>query len=427
MWLNKSWGVIELETMKSGVIIIGGGIAGLSCARQLADKGLDFLVLESSDQVGGRMRTDIVEGFRLDRGFQVFLTRYPEARRILDLPALSLRPFVPGAMIRFDGRFHTISDPWRRPLGALASLLNPIGSIADKLRVAAVRSRVLRGRLEDLFEEPETTTLEALRNAGFSSSMIERFFRPFLGGIFLERDLETSSRMFSFVFRMFSSGDACLPAHGIQAIPDQVASALPPERIRTGVRVASITDGFVTLEDGERIEAAATVVATDAPTAAKLLGEDLPSAGTGVTCLYFAARSAPIKAPILVLNGDGTGPINNLCFPTRVAPGYGPGGSELVSVAVLGADKEEKDLLGSVSEQLHEWFGQEVDGWRHLRTYRIPYALPSQIPPALSVPEREVRVRPGVFICGDHRDNASIQGAMVSGRRAADAVAEFLM
>lgn len=408
--------------MTVDVVIVGAGLAGLCCARQLVGRGIRPVILEASDGVGGRIRTDIVDGFRLDRGFQVFLTSYPEARAVLNYEALKLRAFRPGACIRYGGHFYRLADPWRRPWAGLRSIFSPIGTLADKLRVARLRSRTLAGTLEDRFRDPETTTLQGLRDEGFSESMIERFFRPFLGGIFLERELQTSSRMFRFVFRMFSQGDACLPSDGMEAIPRQIASQLPEGTIRLGTRVAGVEPGRVRLENGDALDTRAVVVATDGPTAMHLLGEKQTASGQAVTCLYFAAPSSPVCEPILVLNGEGRGPINNLCVPTDVAPTYATHGQALVSVTVLGDSSDEASLKAAVTQQLTEWYGSVVASWRFLRLYRIAYALPSQVPPALAEPQRPVRWASGLFVCGDHRDQASIQGAMVSGRRAAEAV-----
>lgn len=412
--------------MTYDVIIVGAGLAGLCCALRLQREGLRPLLLEASDGVGGRIRTDVVEGFRLDRGFQVFLTSYPEARDRLNFETLRLRPFLPGALIRHGGRLHELTDPWRRPLTALRSLFSPVVSFGDKVRVARLRSRSLRGTIEERFRDPETTTLQALRDDGFSAATIDRFFRPFLGGIFLDRELDTSSRMFHFVFRMFSLGDACLPADGMEAIPRQLASGLPTDSVRLGARVEGVHPNSVRLETGEEINGRAIVVATEGAGAAQLLGGAIPSSGQGVTCLYFAAKSAPIEQPILVLNGEGHGPVNNLCVPTTVAPSYGPPDQSLVSVTVLGIPTHLERLQSEVREQLGQWFGTAVKDWRHLRTYCLPYALPGQAAPALALPQRPVRVQSGVYVCGDHRDHGSIQGAMVSGRRAAEAVIEDL-
>jgi phytoene dehydrogenase-like protein len=255
--------------------------------------------------------------------------------------------------------------------------------------------------------------------------MMDRFFRPFFGGIFLDRSLTSSSRMFDFVFRMLSLGSTSLPAQGMGAITEQLAARLPPDSIFTGRNVASVAPNEVVLESGEKRPARAVVVASEGPEAARLV-ESLPKPGSrDVTCLYFAAERAPVAQPILVLNGEDEGPVNNLCVPSTVAPAYAPAGQALVSVTVLEVDgRDEASLEADVRRQLEGWFGDAVRDWRHLRTYRIAHALPDQTPPALEPPEREIKLSSGLFVCGDHRDNASINGAMVSGHRTAEAVLE---
>ena len=402
------------------VTIIGGGLSGLCCARRLHEAGVSFQLLEGSEEVGGRVRTDEVDGFLLARGFQVLLTAYPEAQEILDYDALNLARFAPGALVRYRGRFHRFTDPWRSPRHLFATASSPIGSLTDKLRVARLRSRVCRSSLDKLFQRPETTTINALRQEGFSQRFIESFFRPFLGGVFLEPDLNTSSRMFDFVFRMFATGNVVLPAGGIGEIARQITNKLPDETLRTGASVETFEGTTVRLSSGEMLQAGAVVIACEAPVAAKLLVDPAPPRGRGVTCVYFAAERPPIEEPILVLNGDGVGPINNLCVPSQVAPTYAPAGQALVSVTVLGLP--DGDVEASVRKQLLDWFGPDVIAWRHLRTYRIPYALPSQAPPALSPVEKSATRGDHLFVCGDYLDTASIQGAMVSGRRAAECV-----
>ena len=408
------------------VVVVGAGLAGLSCARQLQSAGVEVVVLEASDDIGGRVRTDEVDGFLLDRGFQVLLTAYPECRRQLDYDSLALQGFYPGAQIRLGDGFHTVADPWRRPLAGLLGALAPIGSWRDKLRVARLRRRLLGSDLEVVFSRPEMTTLQALVEEGFSSSMVDRFFRPFLGGIFLERELETSSRMFEFVYKMFSSGATALPAAGMQAIPRQLAEALAAPAIRMKTRVEEIRAGRVRVDSGEWVEGDAVVVASALP--------EGPEPPTGMTttswcstvCLYFSAPESPLSRPILVLNGDGKGPVNNLCVPSQVASTYAPADRELISASVIGGTVSEamsdRDLETTVRVQLREWFGAVVDSWELLKLYRVRHALPRQAPPCLEPPQRPVALEPRLYVCGDHRDNASIHGAMVSGRRAAAAV-----
>ena len=403
-------------------VVVGAGVAGLCCARELHAAGLDVLVLERKDGPGGRVRTDVVDGFLLDRGFQVLLTAYPEARRALDYERLGLRAFESGALIRHGNRFVRLADPFRHPLRALESLRDAPGSVPDKLRVARLRRRLARGSINEILTAPQVTTAEALRLEGFSSGLVDSFFRPFLGGIFLDPALETSSRLFAFVFKMFSEGEAALPAAGMQAIPRQLAEGLPEAAVRYGATVESAGPGEVVLAGGERIAAASVVVAADGHEAARLIAVEAPGAH-GVTTLYYAAERSPVGEPLLVLDGDGDGPVNDLCVPSDVAPSYAPPGAALVSATVLGVPAlDDAALDEAVRAQLRGWFGAQVDAWRLLRALRLPFALPAQPPAALTPAERPVRLHEGLFVCGDHRDTASLQGAMLSGRRAAAAV-----
>jgi phytoene dehydrogenase-like protein len=405
------------------VVIVGAGLAGLACGVELTAAGVTCEVLEASGDVGGRVRTDEVEGFLLDRGFQVLLTAYPEARRLLDYEALDLRRFFPGAVIRSGGRFRRLADPWRRPLAGVGGVLSGAVSPADALRIARLRARVRRGTLEELRSHPERSTLERLRLEGFSQAIVHRFFRPFFGGVFLDPGLDTTDRQLEFVFRMFAAGDIAVPSAGMGEIPRQLASRLPAGSVRLGVRVESVDGSSVRLTGGGSVEAAAVVVAADATDVRALI--DLPDTvrWRGVTCLYFAADRPPIAGPVLVLDGDGGGPVNNLCVMSEVSPGYSPAGRSLVSVTCLGPEAGGDEALErAVRTQLRSWFGPSVGGWRHLRTYRIERALPDQRPPTPGPGAIPVRLRERLYVCGDYRADGSINGAMASGRAAAEAV-----
>jgi len=408
------------------VAIVGGGLAGLACALELAAGGAHPLVLEAGDEVGGRVRTDVhEEGFLLDRGFQVLLEAYPECRRLLDYEALELRPFYPGAMVWTGDGFTRFADPYRRPGDAMATLASPLGSFADKLRITHLRKEVRAGSPEGLLSGPDITIREDLEAAGFGEEMIRGFFRPFFGGVLLNPELSDSSRIFRYIFRMFSEGDISIPARGMGEIPRQLARRLPPDSLRTGARVASTTEGGVRLESGEEIPAQAVVLATEGPEAARLHSGISAPGSKGVSCLYFQAPEPPVEEPILVLNGSGSGPVNNLAVMNRISPHYAPEGENLVSVTCIEADAAgEERLEEAVRGQLRDWYGGVVDTWRLLRSYRIPHAQPSQPPGVLEPAERPVRLDGSLFICGDHRETASLQGALHSGRRAAQAVLE---
>lgn len=379
-------------------IVVGAGVSGLACARRLREAGLSTLVLEASDGVGGRVRTDEVDGFRLDRGFQVLPTAYPEARAILDYERLRLRPFERGAVVRSNGRFRRIADPRRSPLVALRALGSRLVSPRDALPMV----RLLRGGDE------ETTTREALEASGVSPALADSFLAPFLRGIFLERELSTSRRFLDFVLEAFSAGPAAVPERGMGEIAEQLAEGTD---VRLGASVAAVSPGTVGLADGEELGARTVVVA------AAGLVDDAPAGWNGVTCLYFDAPEPPLPGAWLVLDGEGDGPVNNLSVLTEVSPAYGPPGRALVSASVLGTDEPDEE---AVRRQIAGWFGATVRDWRLLRTYPIEHALPAW--PAGTSFEQPPRAGEGLYVCGDHRAHPSLNGALASGRLAAEAV-----
>ncbi|HSW38664.1 MAG TPA: FAD-dependent oxidoreductase, partial [Acidobacteriota bacterium] len=226
-----------MNTKILDVIIVGAGLAGLSCARRLQTEGFDFRIVEASDRIGGRIKTDAVKGFLLNHGFQVLQTAYPEARRLLDYAALELRAFAPGALFRIGGRFHVVTDPRRAPRHLFSTLLAPIGTPADRLRMARLSRRLMRMRSAEVLNAPDILTPEFLRKEGFSDLMIKRFFKPFLSGVCLDPEIQVSSRAFRYIFSMFAMGDVSIPAIGMEAIPRQIGSSIEPGRFRFGCKV----------------------------------------------------------------------------------------------------------------------------------------------------------------------------------------------
>ena len=262
----------ERPSMKAKpVVVIGAGLSGLCCARELLKQHRDVIVLEAQDDIGGRVRTDHVDGFLLDRGFQVLQTAYPEAAVQLDYHGLCLHNFEPGALIRTQGRMVEMSDPWRRPTKLWSTACNGIGTFSDRLKLAKLRWHVTHTSPEELWQEPESTTYDYLRTTcGLSSDMVDRFFRPWFSGVFLESDLATSSRFFRFLFRIFAIGDASLPRQGMGAIATQLAAGLSQSMLRLSSPVDLLVDGQrVRLKSGELIDCCAVVLAVEGPEASR--------------------------------------------------------------------------------------------------------------------------------------------------------------
>ncbi|MEU9292396.1 NAD(P)/FAD-dependent oxidoreductase [Streptomyces sp. NPDC048266] len=395
------------------VLVVGAGVAGLACARDLLAAGVGVRVVEAGDEVGGRMRSDRVEGFVVDRGFQVFNTSYPQVRRRLPLRDLRLRPFTPGVLIHDPAGRLRFTDPTRRPR-TLPDLLP--GRLAGPRDLAALGLLSARDMLAPpglLKRRPETTTRTALADAGVSDALVERFFRPFLSGVFLEEDLETSARVFHLVWRSMLRGTLCLPTAGVGAVPRALAAALPQGAVALESPVAVLTDEGALTADGRELPARAVVVATGpGPVTALLPGVALPGYRT-VTTYYHVAPRSPLGEPTLLV--DTRRRFLNTCVLSDVVPSYAPPGHALVATSVLGRDGEGRER--QVREALGEAYGTGTDGWDLLTVRTIEDALPAMAPPQpLS---RTTRVAPGRYVCGDHRATGSVQGALASGARAA--------
>jgi len=404
------------------VAVIGAGLAGLTAALELERAGRTVTVLEADDDVGGRVRTDRVDGFLLDRGFQVLLTAYPELERLVDLDDLALCSFDPGAIVHLDGRLHRVGDPLRRPATAVDSLRAPIGSVRDKARLARLLLRLRSSSPRGMLAASDRSTLDQLRAEGFSERMIDRFFRPLFGGIQLDADLSSSRRMFEVVLRCLAVGSSAVPSAGMGALPRQLAGGLRPGTVRLGAQVAAVAPGMVTVAGGEEIRADRIVVASDGPSASALLGLP-PVASRSVAGVWFVAPEPPVRGRLIVLDGSRSGPALNVAVMSNVAPSYSPDGRALLVAACPGVQADSSEgapLHERVTAQLRGWFGGQVEEWTHLRTHLIHHAQPDSRPPFS--PKRRVGLGDGLFVCGDHRDTPSIQGALHSGRRCAAAV-----
>eukprot|EP01038_Epipyxis_sp_PR26KG_P011355 gene11355-15227_t len=452
---------------QADIVIIGAGISGLACAKTLLEKrpNLKVHVVESMSNVGGRVQTDVVDGYRLDRGFQVFLTEYPKAKEIFDYKLLNLQYFLPGAIVRFNQSFHLVSDPLRCPKDIIPTAISPIGSFIDKIKIGLFSLSIRTDSIGTILSRDEYNTEEYLKEVqGLSDSMIDRFFKPFYQGIFLSPLSLQSSRMFEFVFKMFTEGAATLPQFGMQVIPDQLKQQLPSDTIILNTRVNNIKkynrNKFVLeliTKGNEKISTLFcnhVVVAADPISAKELLSShfvtitqdnnnnkknkiietfipeakiEIPQARCSI-CLYFGFDGLPpVLDPILILNGENdmkspkhVTTINNVCFPSQVSKEYAPVGKSLASVTVVTTEdlltsNSDEILEAKVRNQLIEWWGTQIDSWSLLKIYRIPYAQPAQSPPCIVAGLPAVIDNDGVYCCGDYRNTPTLNGAIQSG------------
>lgn len=411
--------------MDATAIIIGGGLSGLTAARQLHQQGIDFILLEASDRIGGRVKTEVIDDFRLDYGFQVLLTAYPEAKRWLDYSKLDLKAFAPGALLLYpDGSRDRIGDPLRDFSSLWPTLTSKAGSISDKLKILRLRNRLSGLSIEKIFQQEEISTKRALSEEyGFSEQMINRFFRPFFSGIFLEKELATSRRMFDFVFKMFSEKNTAVPNLGMEEISKQLASPLPSSAIKTGAKVASVKGQEVRLEDGSVFSAPHIIVATKGNGLVKELAS-VKTAFNSTTHLHFVTEEDPIKSPIIALNTKKDSICNNICTINRVAKGYAPEGMNLISISIVGqVDLSPAALTKQVRNELALWFGKSVEDWQLLDNRTLNYALPEQSSVRHDISKSNLKIREGLYMCGDHLVNGSINGAMRVGGMAGEMVA----
>ena len=404
------------------VLIIGAGIAGLTAAKVLKAAGKSVKIIEATSSIGGRVKTDEQDGFLLDHGFQVLLTAYPEAQRFLDYKALDLRSFEPGAMLLTEKGISQIGDPLRQPATLFKTLFSPAGSLADKIKMLSLKLKLNGKDIDKIFAEPEITTLIYLKNAGFSDKMIRLFFRPFMTGIFLENELKTSSRMFEFVFKMFSEGDAVIPAKGMVMIPKQLAKDLSADELVLNERVILVDGNTVKTENGNNYEGSYILLTSDIPDSSLSLKYDYKKPKS-VVSMYFAADRAPFTRPLIALNTLSKKLVNNVAVMDQISSAYSVNGHSLVSVSLIGDDEKNSspEIIPDVINELKRWYPEAVT-WRHIKTYNITHALPNDEQVINDAGLGKLQLNEHSFICGDHLLNGSINAAMKSGRLAAGAI-----
>ena len=405
-----------MKQKSPSIHIIGGGISGLIAARVLEEHGLSATIIEATDRLGGRVKTDVVDGYNLDHGFQVLLTAYPAAKKYLDFDALALQEFLPGSAIFKNGKQKIIGDPLRNLSLLLPTLVSGIGTVNDKLKILALNRRLKKKSIQNIFAEKEQTTISYLENIGFSEAIITDFFIPFFSGIFLENKLETSSRMFEFVYKMFGEGNAALPKDGIQAIPKQLFEKLKNTTCVFNTKVKSVENGNIKLESGETLKSNFTIIATQA---SGLVSNLKNQATLWKSCdtLYFEVTKREIRKPLIGLIAAPNALINNIFYHTSLQTSA-TATKELLSVTVVNRQNlTNKQLVAKVQKELKELCN--IDSCTFIKQYNIPMALPKLQDIQYEMLPSETRLTETIFLAGDTQLNGSLNAAMIAGERAA--------
>jgi hypothetical protein len=401
--------------------IIGAGVSGLIAARVLEDNGFSPIIIEATDRVGGRLKTDTIEGFQLDHGFQVLLTAYPAAQKYLDFEALDLQLLLPGAAIFKNKKQKVIGDPLKDLSLLFSTLFSGIGNFTDKLKVLKLNKQLKQKSISNIFLEKEQSTYSYLLDFGFSNEMISEFFKPFFSGIFLETKLETSSRMFEFIYKMFGEGSAAIPKSGIEEVPKQLLQNLNNTKFKFNTKVASINDSEIILDDTTILESHFTIIATES---SDLISDSKVQSTEWKSCytLYFVTKSRIINKRLIGLVPKEGALINNIFYPTSLHSSLKLT-EELLSVTVIDKQNlENKALIEKVKIELNELCG--IDVVRFIKYYSIPKALPKLSNLKYEVLPSKTGLTRSLFLAGDTQLNGSLNAAMISGERAALGVLE---
>ncbi|MEU0337196.1 NAD(P)/FAD-dependent oxidoreductase [Streptomyces sp. NPDC006193] len=425
------------------VVIVGAGIAGLSAAHRLTSAGITTAVLEAAPYVGGRMSTEKVDGFRLDRIGQLLSTSSPELRLTPGLDALAVRRFAPGVLLHRDGRTQRAGAPApagsargargalhvaralagtpRGPAAAPGRTAAPVGGAVDQARLGAALGRIAATPVDRILARPEMPAGLSLARRGVPARTLDGFLRPLLAALLCDPELSTSSRCADLALRAFASGGLCVPEGGAEALPELLARTLPPGTVHTGVRVTSVSTTTVTTAEHGQIRCRAVLLATDARAAARLLpGLRVPDFHP-VTVVHHTTDDPAAAFPTgasLLLDADRGGPVAHTAVLSNVDPSRAPAGRVLISSTVLGAPPEDVDT--AVRIHLARLYGTSTRRWETLAVHHTPEAVPAMRPPHDL--RRPVRLLAGLYVCGDHRDTSTVQGALRSAHRAAAAI-----
>lgn len=393
------------------ICIVGAGISGLIAAYELEQAGYSPVIFEKSNAAGGRVRTIHVDGYDLDIGFQVLLSAYPLAKKYLDYERLELTKLASGAQVLVDGKQLLIGDPQRDLSVLLPTIFSSIGTLGDKVKILGLNRKLKKKSITEIFDTPESSTLEYLKSYGFSQKVIDRFFKPFFSGIFLEPDLRTSSRMFEFVYKMFGEGEATIPAAGIGAISEQLVSKLTRTQLHFNKEVEQLTHKHVHLSDGTSIPHDGVIVTSNASDLIQNLNDE-PTRWKSCMCLYFKIDTTTIPQGTISLVADG-GRLSNNAYAYRAKDG-----TLILSITTLNfRDRSQAEVVSEIENEIRIYFGVKESTFIH--AFTIEQALPDLQHLQMSAEPSSSQLTENIFLAGDVLYNGSLNAAMESGRLAA--------
>lgn len=398
------------------VVVIGAGLAGLHAAMTIERAGKQVLLLEAGDRVGGRVATDEVDGLLLDRGFQILNPAYPELQALGILEELDLREFGAGVMVSLEDGIAKLGDPLRQPQWLLSTLGARVGDVTAKAKLALALGRVWLGGSLSTVSPRAGSVRDALIADGVPAHIFDRVLRPFLTGVFLTDPANVAAGYGDFVLRTFVQGTPALPSRGMGALPKAMAMRLSDGVLRLNTRVHAVRTGAVDT-DGGTIAAKQIIVAVDPAQARSWFPQmDVPDT-VACTTWYHVTDDSPTTERAILVDGLSRGPVVNSVALSKVAPSYASRGRTLMSSTTLGTASD-SETESRVREHLTRMWGISTDRWQLVRPVVVEQALPviGSTDPLF----RSITVTDGVFLAGDHRDTPSQQGALVSGRRAAE-------
>lgn len=413
--------------MSPKIAVIGAGIAGIYCSSELINQGYEVDLYEKSGEIGGRMKTDLIEGFQVDHGFHVLQTGYEFTQKVIDYEELEFQSFEPGALVIRSStkrrKIWRLSDPFRRPFSSLKDAFGFFASPFDMLKVLLMRRKITKMSTDEIFNKGDLSTEEWLRTQGFSQGFINRFFYPLFSGIFLESELRTSERLFKFVFRTMSKGDMVLPKNGIKSIPEKLSENIPKDNIKLNSDVDLISKNIIAV-NGQELHYDGVVVAFD---------DREKKSKKHVWTLYFASQNSPFPSKHIMLNSEirnSKNLISYISVPSDIQPSYSPDGKSLICVTVLGEKCDQLEIsskdqvLAKVKSELEDWFGKDSEKWNCLDVQHIVSALPETDSPIFS--KKVPIIEDSFFRCGDYMMHASVEGTLISAKNTVENIKKLI-